>query len=187
MKNKYSLNVLKYGYGKSLNPRIILSNIKQFFYNLKYAYQRIIYGFCEYDTFNLDYYYTELFYQSLIYFSNHLHGHPVNYNNEVEWKKYLTNMAAHFYNGIEDNENVWATKKVQEAYNKYINISEYNIKPDGKFLSFCVKPKDGYTEEDLKKAENEWMEAEHSAYQFRMEEIHKGLNMLDEVFFDLWD
>lgn len=188
MKKKHPLNILKYGYIRGWRPFAIRNNIRQFFYNIKYVYQRIVWGFSEYDTFNLDYYYAELFYNSLTYFSENLHSYPMPFDSVEDWKKYLTKMAAHFYNSIEDNEGVWTTEKTENAFDYYNSITETKLQlvADG-LHQLKVVPKDGYTEEDIEKARKEWMDAESLATKFRTGEAHRGLSMLDEVFFNLWD
>lgn len=179
-KPKHPLNILKFGYcGGILNTK---NNIKQFFRNLKSAYQRIVWGFCEQDTFNLDSYFLELFYQSLTYFSENLHSYPLNFD-EKAWKKYLDKMIAHFYNAQEDHRDTWAAIREDEALDKLIEIEDFGIDKG----QLVIKPKKRYTEEELKAAQNELYEATKAADKFREQEMHYAIDMLEEVFFSLWD
>lgn len=88
------LNVFTYGY-LSMRPCNWFHNFKQFFRNLKYAYQRATSGFCDYDTWNLDIYYLDLIIESLEKYKNNLHGCPTEFyeedteNPSEAWENYL--------------------------------------------------------------------------------------------------
>lgn len=169
---KHPLNVLKYGYCGGI--RNISHNIKQFFRNLKWAYQRVVWGFSEGDTWELDAYFLELFYQSLTYFSQHLEGYPWNFNEE-SWLKYLNKMIAHFYNAQEMHRDNWASIKEDEAFDALEEIrNNFN------------EPKEGYTQEDLEMARKKFFDATIEATKFREQEMHYAIDMLEEVFFSLW-
>ena len=75
-KNKDLLNVFTYGY---VSWRCPLTNIKQFFRNIKYAYQRITKGYCDQDKWNLNTYLSNLLYLSLTDLSEHHCGFPTSY------------------------------------------------------------------------------------------------------------
>ena len=45
--------------------------------NIKYAYQRIKYGWCEKDTFDIDTWFLNVIPQMLKYFRDNFHSHPV--------------------------------------------------------------------------------------------------------------
>ena len=94
-----NLNILRYGYTKD-----IISNIKQFFRNIRYAYQRITKGYCDADLWNLDGYYSEFFYCTLNELADISHGWPQSekFPRYEDWQKYIREMANHFRN-CQDN------------------------------------------------------------------------------------
>ena len=179
-KNKNYLNVLKYDYPYRFTFVNIPKYIRQFFRNIKWAYQRIVWGYCERDTFDLYCYYSHLFYNTLTYFAEHLNGYPAHCKDENEWKKYLHDMAAHFYNSIEDMPDVWSTKKAAKLWGELQDMCINN---------YILNPilKDGYTQEDYDKKNKEWMDAEYEANNFSLNEAKIGLSMMQKVYFNLWD
>lgn len=183
---KHPLNVLKYGYEKPHSLRSIKENIKNFFRSFKRIYQRLVWGFCEYDTFNLDYYYSTLLAESLMYFAETTMSHPVSKTME-EWKNYLTTMAQHFYNSIEENSDTPYYQEEDRCWEAYHNAIDSNfIKTDKGFVTLNNTPKDGYTEEEIEELINQWMDAMANRFAFNKEELHKGLSDLENSFYDLW-
>lgn len=179
-KNKHELNVFKYDYPNRFCLVTIPKYITQFFRNIKWAYQRAVWGFCERDTFSLDAYYSYLLYYSLTHFANNLHTYPITFEDEKEWEKYLLNMAAHFYNSIKGAPDIWTTKKVERLWSEFENISGDNFIEPSVF-------KNGYTQEDYDKAKKEWLNAEQEAFDFMLSETKEGFDMLVKVYPDLWD
>ena len=87
-----------------------------FYRQFKWAYQRITKGFCDFDIWDLDNYYLELFYQTIIELANITHGYPgtEEFPTPEAWDKYLREMANNFYRANESNnyyntpmENIW--------------------------------------------------------------------------------
>lgn len=170
MKNR--LNVFRFNCHDWKRPRNWIPNCKQFFRNCKYAYQRVTKGYCEYDLWDLDRFYSELFVNSIHDFKQNLHGAPVEFfdgekDSNQPWIDYLTEMENHFYNSIEDNE---------------VYINEYDcILDEGLFQNI--------ENEDPKKKElkEKWIQREYEIWDLRKKELNAGLTMLKEVFGDLWD
>ena len=75
-KSENNLNVFRYGYLKK-RP---LSNIRQFFRNVKYAYQRSTKGYCDYDLWNLGDTILHLINQSLKEFTAKTEGYPIRFS-----------------------------------------------------------------------------------------------------------
>ena len=67
------LNVLTYGF---LPWRLcnLWHNFRQIWRNLRYILQRAIKGYCDQDLWNLDYFYSQLFVDTLTDFPKQLHG-----------------------------------------------------------------------------------------------------------------
>ncbi len=90
------LNCFKYGYCSWKNPRNWFHNIKNFFVTLKYARQRAVKGYCDYDLWDLDIFYRNLLIESLKDFKKRQCGYPSNMKSEEEWSDYLNKMIEHF-------------------------------------------------------------------------------------------
>ena len=92
MNNK--LNVFKFGFHEC-SWRHPFESIGQFFINCYYAWQRATKGYCDWDLWDLDIFYRQLFINSLQDFKERTIGHPANMTEE-EWNNYLTEMIEHF-------------------------------------------------------------------------------------------
>ena len=168
------LNVFTYGYNA---PRHIFANIKQFFHNVRFAWQRATRGYCDFDLFDLDSFYSQLFVDSLEDFTKNLHGAPMEfYDFEHDscqpWSDYIKEMRQHFYNSIEENE-------VQK------NEIEYNH-------SFEIDRETGELRNTDTSLQNEearakWLAREQEIQAWRDAELAKGMQMLEKVYHGLWD
>lgn len=70
----------------------------QFFHNLKYAWQRAIRGYCDRDIWNLDIFYSDLFYQTLNKLADDTNDYPgiEPWETPEKWEEYLREMASLF-------------------------------------------------------------------------------------------
>ena len=168
--NKNRLNVWNKSYFS--NWRAVRSNVSTFFRNIKYSYQRIKYGYCERDLWDLRDFYLMLFYNSLDDFKKDLYGAPVEFFDEnkenatEDWENYISEMAQHFYNADEFNE---------ARVNEYDDIATPLFKFD-----------EENTPEE-KEVINKWLAREKELYEWRHNELMKGFSMLVEHFEELWD
>lgn len=162
------LNVFKYNF-LPWRFRNWGRNFIQIFRNIKYAWQRATKGYCDYDLWSLDVYYQHLFRDSLRDFTKNLHGAPVEFYNDEEdsikdWVEYILSAAQHFDNSI----------------NGYENPIVYE--PN-------VQYKDGHCILDAGQEEigRRWFEEECKIEEWKEKELHNGIEMVDTVFFNLWD
>lgn len=170
------LNVLTYGF---LPWRLcnLWHNFRQIWRNLRYVLQRATKGYCDQDLWNLDYFYSQLFVDTLTDFSKQLHGAPSEFYDEESgsisrWIDYINEMRDHFYNSIEENE-------VQK------NEIEYNH-------SFEIDRETGELRNTDTSLQNEearakWLAREQEIQAWRDAELAKGMQMLEKVYHDLWD
>ena len=178
------LNALKYGYhGKGLYQ--VPRNIAQFFRTLKYAKQRIVKGYCDYDMIDLDRFYTDLIVATLTEFRDTTETIPIilkGTNNQQisldEWKAILSQIIEHFKNTNPDCENEYTKKrddffdKMEEQVVKHVWERGGPIyKDEAKYYDFC----------------NKWQEAATEAGGFQVTEKDKAFNLLSKYFFNLWD
>lgn len=84
-------------------------------------------------------------------------------------------MAQHFWNSIEDN--------VENPYlEDYCSKNPLEIEKDEEF--YHIKKND---DARAIEARDKWMNKEIELYEWRKEEFSKAIEMLEEVFSDLWD
>ena len=169
------LNVFGYGYYSWRAP---FSTIGAFFRNIKYAYQRATRGFCDYDAWDLDYFYSRLFVGTLTDFSKQLHGAPSKFYDEESgsisrWIDYINEMRDHFYNSIEENE-----VEKNEFEDDYMFIARGDIN-------------DHILGTQMNREQNElrelWLKREKEIHDWRANELKTALSMLEKVYEDLWD
>lgn len=174
-----NLNVFKYGFYSWKNPRNWFKNIWHFFTcNIPWAWHRATKGYCWWDRTDLDLFYTELFVATIREFAQHLNGAPnrffdVENDSCSPWSSYLNEMAEHFYNSLDSN-------KVQaNEYESQMNwkLEEKRNEKGESILSFN-NPKD---------LEGKWLKRQEEIIAWQKEELDKGLDMLKEVYQDLWD
>ena len=166
-KKTNNLNVFKTGYLPfNWYPKNWIYNIKIFFRNFKYAYQRATKGYCDRDLWNLDYYYSNLLHASLLHFADATICYPAfDFKEFEDWVNYLKEMASHFENIIDDDSNEFAVQ-AQEMLDKV------------------------YSEKDQDKIEEyraRWLALEKQSSNFLTIEKDLAFDMLKKYFFNLWD
>ena len=172
-----NLNILKYGYTKN-----IFSNIKQFFRNLKYAYQRATKGYCDADIWNLDDHYLQYLDVTLQALAEIAHGYPSHmFPTMQDWRNYIKEIAQHFYNAREESETE-NKKTVDRLYDNILKYRQENNIPTNQ-ISLLGK----YRTDEEKQLVDEWLEADSEYFKFREHEMHTAFNMMRSVFFHLWD
>jgi len=177
---KNGLNVLRYGYYKG-GLASIPNNIKQFFKNIKYAYQRITKGYCDFDVWELSDYYLKLFYYTLNSLADNTHGYPANgifidekaqelgYNNGYEyWLFYLRETAELFKRGIEEENPCYA--QAQEQYHELLRAMDIPFNAD---VVTTIRKR--------------WVNMEAECSKQRIQDVEQAFKNLNEYFFDLWD
>lgn len=103
------INIFTYGYWNWKYPSFWPHNCLQFFKNFKYAWQRATKGYCDIDLWELDYFYTYLFADSLHEFAERSHGAPDTFCGQdtgvgQTWKDYINETADCFEKSL---ENTW--------------------------------------------------------------------------------
>jgi len=181
---KHHLNVFRDSYLPWRRITNWPGNIKQFFRNIKYAVQRVRYGFCEADTWNLDEHLGVLISNMLVELADNTHGYPYGYTVE-EWDKFLRDMAQHMINSTDAYETVMSKKTdmAAEEMHSYVISDEFVKQEDGLY-----RWEQKYSDEEAhKKALDRWLETEKDLRNFKDSEKDTALNMLKTVWFNLWD
>ena len=177
------INVFTYGYMPWKYPSNWKNNIFQFFYNLKYAWQRATKGYCDHDLWSLDYYYANMFSSSLKEMAEKSYGFPCELEQTggmEEWVKILNEMSLLFHNCLEDNEaydNPYAEKYHEAIMNcRFVEKDENGCK--------CVTIGYENLPEDLREA---YFEMEKKNAQQRDADKDAAFDLMKKWFFNLWD
>lgn len=101
-------------------------NIKIFFRQFKWAYQRITRGYCDFDYWDLDHYLEELLHQSLKSLADNAMSYPVTteFPTYEKWQEYLHELSDLFEKSQEEyTEGDFKNIYEDEFYNSSIPIS----------------------------------------------------------------
>lgn len=176
MKNKSELNIFKC----EVYPKTPLRNIKQFFKNIKYGYQRATRGFSDYDLWNLDYFYKRLIIDSLEAFKKYNIGYPDGYTQE-EWNANIEKIIEK----LKDSESFGkeSENKYTKAFDEMIESlhSERKENPDGSIV-------DSYDDRTPKQKEltRLYAEEERKIVERKQQSLEEGMAMLAKSLPDLW-
>jgi hypothetical protein len=150
---------------------------------IKYAYQRATKGFSDLDCWDLSHFYLDVLSGSLKHFTKNLTGCPTDFYDPSKpgdegwkWRVMLLNVAEHFDEAHEDRCS-WKNPYEDE----YLEDFHMNFE----------KTPDGYYKLNEEKADEELYEKysdfEKRKTAWRNSELKIGLDMLKEVFWNLWD
>lgn len=114
------LNVFKLNFYSWRYPDHWWRNIKMFARAFKMAYQRVTKGFCDWDRYDLDYYYANLIGDSLKEFAHKTNSYPINIKPE-EWTEKLDKLGSQFKAYTMDPE---SAKPFVEKWEKENNSPE---------------------------------------------------------------
>ena len=87
------INVFKNGYLRIKSLKRIPHNIKQFFKNIKAAYQRATKGIAYYDTWNFNSFLNHIFKVGLLQLKDTTHTYPIEYKTMEDWQAELQRIA----------------------------------------------------------------------------------------------
>ena len=179
------LNVFKFGIYKPTSISLIFKNIRQFFRNIKYAWQRCTRGYCDWDVWELNTFYTELIRDTLRHLANTSSGYPGrdDIDTPEKWSNWLNETAQLFDNSIERSFNdyqVYKNKYEDEYYKTLSNFTTEEL-PNGMYK---LAKNDTFEEKELT---NKYFDEELNIYNLRDNDKNKALDRLKEHWWDLWD
>lgn len=162
------LNVFHQFYSPWKYPRNWIRNIRLFFRQFKWAYQRATRGYCDPDWWDLDSYYLDLFSETLNHMADNTISWPGNeeFPEFEDWQKYLRTMAQYFYKANEAND--YYEHPNQDIWWEDIEKNEKDLNTKSKYSDAMI------TEAD-------------SNYKRREADLQNGLHMLEKNFGHLWD
>ena len=146
--------------------------------NIKYARQRVIRGWSDRDTWNLDSYLLEILPEMINYLREHTHGYPGEYNGfptPESWDNYLK------------EEIILPLQNAREEQTTQIN--EYDEEFHSYSINF-VKQENGFVTLEFTEPEGlrkKWFEREKEINEWRQKELERAFAAMAKHFYSLWD
>lgn len=157
------INVFKYG---RLSWRRPIDSIKLIFRRLKWGYQRIVRGYCDYDIWEMDYFLGTLLSDMCFNFADNASGWPDSkFETYEDWVEYLREMGRCFRFTKEEAYPTPALDKWADSISPH----------DNEWINREDELTQAMREEDKR------ISSERESYK------DKALKMLDYVWFNLWD
>ena len=146
-------------------------NIRLFFRQFKWAYQRITRGFCDFDVWDMDIYLSQLIADEVKHLADTTHSYPgtTEFPTYESWKAYLYKISELLHYSLGELPNEY-----EEAWMK---------KWKNKGLDFINGPNTPEEEEIT----NKYLDKEMVNEKLKNEAQDKALNMLFQVYRNLWD
>ena len=179
-----TLNVFKLGYDPiHKHPLNIFRNIRQFFRNIKWAWQRATRGYSDWDLWDLDMFYLDLLINSLRDFKAHTLSCPEKDDVQTleDWQNVLESMILHFEHA-RDYEEIYPNPYEDKYFNKLINIVSGYV--DGKQkVRVEIEPRSKEEQEIYHKRKIEFIKNQQ---RFREKNLQRGFELLNKWFNHLW-
>lgn len=166
MKNE--LNIFKGGY-MPWYPRNWWDNIKYFFRTIKWGWQRATRGYSDYDTWDLDVYYSRMMIASLIQFRAETKGYPGYMNDIDEWYAILDKIIFLLKQANED-EPLEEKNDLAEWYEEYLETCDHSSEPS----------------EETWNKRKQYYKREEELYEIRKQKRKEAFELLAEYFGHLW-
>jgi len=187
MSSKNELNVFTYSYLPWTRVSNWFNNIKQFFTNIKLAYQRATKGYCDYDVWNLDTYLTYLLRDSIKYLAEHSHSYPGRdaVDTPEKWETCLLTISNLLDRSIERTfeENQYYKNPFEDEYEKYL-VSDHSIRKENADGSITYIDNSTPEQDELCKA---YFAEEKHIYDLRVADREKAFKMILKYYDNLWD
>lgn len=164
----HRLNVFKQNYCPWKYPSNWRPNFRLFFRQFKWAYQRATRGYCDYDVWDLDSYYLDLFFVTLNHLADTAYGYPgtKEFPTYEDWQRALKEMAWHFFKANESND-YFPHPAEDKWWEAVKNDSEPWSRDDENSKAMLAESYVLASKRDI--------------------ELKKGLEKLNKVFRHLWD
>ena len=148
--------------------RYIFTNIKWYLYEIKYAWQRMMYGYSYLDVMDADYWFISTMANVLEDLKNTTEGYPIVEKDIDTWKEKLGYIVFCLREAQEDT-----CSKNQEFFN-FINPKEYEK------LS-------GEAKKEYDKKKEEWFNREGAIESYRNDMARIALDLIKENYGRLWN
>ena len=174
------LNIFKGGY-LPWYPRNWWDNIRYFFRTIKWAWQRATKGYSDYDTFDLDVYYSRLMISSLSQFREDTRVYPGYMDSIEEWYAILDKIIFLLKQSNED-EPLEEKNELEEWYNEHLETSTFSFVEVKKGVRKYVDNDDAETKEKIK----QYYKREDELYEIRKQKRKEAFDLMAEYFGHLW-
>lgn len=180
MKNE--LNIFKGGY-MPWYPCNWWENICYFFRTIKWGWQRATKGYSDYDTWDLDIFYSSMMIASLSQFRAETKGYPGYMNDIDEWYAILDKIIFLLKQANED-EPLEEKNELAEWYEEYLKTKPLTMTEvaDGKAMRISLKDVDEETEAKRK----QYYKREEELYNIRTQKRKEAFELMAEYFGHLW-
>jgi hypothetical protein len=178
MKNE--LNIFTGGY-MPWYPRNWWDNIKYFFRTIKWGWQRATRGYSDYDTWDLDVYYSNMMIASLSQFRAETRGYPGYMDNIEEWYEILDKIIFLLKQANED-EPLEEKNELAEWHKEHLETRPLTLTKVEKDARVYVSNNDEETEAKIK----QYYKREEELYEIRTQKRKEAFDLLAEYFGHLW-
>lgn len=138
--------------------------------NIKASWQRITKGWCDRDTWSLDSYLLEILPEMVDYLREHTHGYPINFEEPEQWSAFLKLEVVDRLRNAREEQTILKNEH-QEG------IDAIPTRIEGHRVV--------YTDEEREIMEK-WTSRQQEIFEWRNEELRKGMEAMRDVFWDLW-
>ena len=168
MSKDFTTSVFKYGDARGFRK------IGLFFRRIKWAWQRAIKGYCDFDIYELDTYHTNMMIKALRDFLNKTQSYP----NDMDydgWLHTIVKIADYLEESIEDDD--FDTAEYQE-YNKL--VTQYQIRTENEDGSITVSIPDDIPE--LNAAREKWLNVIQADQSHREDMKNRAFDLLKQYY-----
>lgn len=144
------------------------------FRQLKWALQRVTRGFSDYDVYDLDHYYMELFQQSIEHLRTHKNGYPDGMSEEG-WDAYLKEIVEHCRMALSNDY----FNAYEEEYSKTCHLC-FEYSEDRRYRISKTDP-------EYEELRQNWLNRGKEINTEKAMHRDKALDMIKAHFSDLWD
>ena len=182
-----NLNVFKYGYLSPKYPVNWFHNLRQFFRNIRYAFQRAMKGYCDYDLWDVDTFHTNLIIDGLTDFKKDNNGFPGEFldlpDGAEKWDSIIDEIILHFRN-YRDVDDICINEYEEPWFNRLQELTEYGTDEVSGYLFQRVN-EDDFTEDDdvLRK---KYYDRCNEICEWRKNELKQGMELFTKWYEHLW-
>ena len=150
---------------------------------LKWAYQRATRGYSDWDLWDLDSFYVQMFINSLREFAEKTNGYPSGITYE-EWQELIRTIARCFEESQEDLEtNLESWKRMQCIRQKYETLKATGNKEEAALNALLQCPEQ---DPEFKQAYQDWLKDVERSNKRQKEMSDRGFDLLKEWINHLW-
>lgn len=178
MKNE--LNIFTNGY-MPWYPCNWWSNIRYFFRTIKWGWQRATKGYSDYDTWDLDIYYSRMMIASLSQFRAEVQGYPGYMDSIEDWYAILDRILFLLKQANED-EPLEEKNELAEWYEEHLETATLSVTEVKNGVRKYVDTDD----EEAKAKVKQYYQREEELYEIRKQKRKEAFDLLSEYFGHLW-